>query len=59
MTLIKTLALSTVTFFQYDPKDEEIREYHRKNFKKSGVTLPKDLSTMTADQRSSFDEAKQ
>jgi hypothetical protein len=28
MTLIKTLALSTTTVFQYEPKPEEVKGYH-------------------------------
>ena len=32
MKLVQTLALSTVTFFQYEPKDDEIKEWYRKNF---------------------------
>ena len=34
MTLVKTLALSTTTFFQFDPKDEEIKAWYTRTCKK-------------------------
>ena len=47
MTLIKTLALSTTTFFQYDPKDEEVKAYYvqdKKAKKERFIALPKDMN---------------
>ena len=47
MTLIKTLALSTTTLFQYDPKDEEVKAYYvqdRKAKRERIIPLPKDMN---------------
>jgi len=46
MQLIQTLALSTTTYFAYEPLPEEIRAHHNKEAKNKGtakVTMPKEL----------------
>mmetsp|Transcript_3893 Transcript_3893/g.4576 ORF Transcript_3893/g.4576 Transcript_3893/m.4576 type:complete len:561 (-) Transcript_3893:2145-3827(-) len=43
--LIKTLALSTTTFFNFDPKDDEVKNWYRKEQKKNKakeISFPKD-----------------
>lgn len=48
MTLVQNLALSTTTFFQFEPKDEDIKDWYIKDCKKNktkAMDFPKDKST--------------
>ena len=51
MQLIQTLALSTTTYFSYEPLPEEIRAHHNKEAKKNNtakVTMPKELKDIVS-----------
>jgi len=61
MELVKTLALSTTTFFQYQPTDEEVKNWYRKDQKKRGqsvVDIPKESKDWNENQRQVFNTAK-
>lgn len=62
MTLVHTLALSTTTFFQFEPKDEDIKDWYIKDCKKNktkAVSFPeKKEDGMSADQTAAFNTAK-
>lgn len=58
MILVKTLALSTKTIFQYQPLDEEVKNWYKKNCKKIGkkaFDLSKKKETWTEAARDAFD----
>jgi len=60
MDLIYALALSTKTFFQYQPTDEEIKAHYRKQWKKDGkkvLEMPKEVKDMNPAQKADFDAA--
>lgn len=60
MELVYSLALSTKTFFQYQPTDEEIKAHYRKQWKKDGkkvLELPKEVKDMNPAQKAEFDAA--
>lgn len=42
-TLVETIALATVSFFSYQPKPEDIRNFVAKKLGKSAKNLPKDV----------------
>ena len=49
MTLVQTLALSTMTTFHFEPQPEVIRDFYNRQCKKAGtkpMTMPEDLKTV-------------
>lgn len=60
--LIQSLALSTTTFFYYEPKDEEVKNWYRKNFKKENLPsmkFPKKMDDANPNQHEAFNRAKE
>lgn len=59
--LIKTLALSTTTFFNFDPKIDEVKNWYRKYAKSNKITerkFPKDLSQFDAQDTIEYNKLK-
>lgn len=57
---LQTLALSTTTFFQFDPKTDEVKGWYKKEQKKAstkvkGPTLPDKNVELTATQQATLD----
>lgn len=60
---LQTLALSTTTFFQFDPKDDEVKGWYKKEQKKAstkvkGPTLPDKNVELSPTQQATLDKAK-
>jgi magnesium-transporting ATPase (P-type) len=55
--LCNVLALSTTTFFNFDPKLDEVKNWHRKDAKKAKqpeYKFPKDLSQFTSEDTTKY-----
>ena len=61
MTVVRTLALSTKTFFQFQPTDEEVKAWYTRSCKAQGRkarVMPKEVSEMDSETKADFERAK-